>query len=204
MNCIVTSLARVVVVLTLGIGVLFYSTDGFMAFTSEAARRVAVNSNPRQLPAIIMKDQNNRSWNFNDYQGKVLLVEFIYTNCPDVCNVMGAEFLNLAGILKNANLENKVTRISISFDLQRDGYRELQAYAQRFGSNAENWLISRATQQKDLDVLLDVFGIIVFPDKSGGYEHNAAVHIIDTRGNLVQILDFDQLENITTAIASWL
>lgn len=51
--------------------------------------------------------------------------------------------------------------------------------------------------------LLDAFGIVVIPDGLGGFEHNAALHLLGRDGRLVLIGDIDQHLAFADQAARW-
>ncbi len=54
------------------------------------------------------------------------------------------------------------------------------------------WQLRSLRDEADRRQLLDSFGIMVLPAPLGEYEHNAALHLVDTQGRLVRILGLDQ------------
>jgi protein SCO1/2 len=55
------------------------------------------------------------------------------------------------------------------------------------------WRFARVADPARLRLLLDAFGVTVIDDGRGGYEHNAALLVVDTRGRLVRVFDYDDL-----------
>jgi len=70
----------------------------------------------------------------------------------------------------------------------------LQAYQRRSGDHGTGWIAARPLQASDLALLLRAFGVVAVPDRLGGYVHNAAIAIVDPRGRLVRIVDWDAHE----------
>ena len=75
----------VVAVLALGFTALWAATDGFRVVTAEGARRLQVERRPRALPPVSMVDHEGRPFAWTDLNGRPVLVEFIFTTCPDIC-----------------------------------------------------------------------------------------------------------------------
>jgi len=97
-----------------------------------------------------------------------------------------------------------VTLLSISFDIEHDGRAELKDYAIRHGADGDRWRVVRPTGGGDLRDLLDTAGVVVIPDPWGGYQHNAAIHLVDGRGRLVRVLDFEPLSALIDEVTPWL
>lgn len=178
----------------LGGAVLTVATDGFQAFTSETARRLAVRRDPPPVPAVLLETQSGARLNLADLRGKWLLVDFVYTRCISWCLVQGGEFAQLQERLAEPLAQGRLLLLSISFDPAHDTPAELTAYQQRFHSRGAGWLAARPLRAGDLPPLLRTFGVTVVPDTLGGFVHNTAIAVVDPRGRVVQILDMGNPE----------
>ncbi|MGH8134113.1 MAG: SCO family protein [Steroidobacteraceae bacterium] len=190
-----TLLASVGVALAGG-GALAAVTDGFRAFTTESARRIAVRDHPVAVPAVALQSQSGAPLQFADFRGQWLLVDFIYTRCPTVCLALGGDFAQLQRLLAAPMAAGRVRLLSVSFDPAHDTPAQLAAYQQRFGELGTGWLAARPLTADGLARLKRAFGITVVPDPYGGYTHNTAVHLVDPRGRLVEILDSGDAERV--------
>jgi protein SCO1 len=180
--------------LVFGGAVLTAATDGFHAFTTETARRLAVQRHPPIVPAVPLETQSGAQLNLADLRGKWLLVDFVYTRCISWCLVQGGEFAQLQGQLAEPLAQGRLLLLSISFDPAHDTPAELAAYQQRFHSRGTGWLAARPRRAGDLPQLLHTFGVTVVPDTLGGFVHNTAIAVVDPQGRLVQILDMGNPE----------
>ena len=189
MSALRTSIASVALVLAGGV-VLASATDGFQAFTSEAARRVAVHERPVMVPPVALVTQAGDRINLAELRGKWLLVDFIYTGCQTLCLSLGSDFARLEEELAGPIANGRVRLLSVSFDPSNDSPRELVAYLERFHRRGPGWLAARPTDKAGLIELKRGFGVTVVPDGLGGYTHNAGIHLVDPQGRIVEILDF--------------
>ncbi len=185
-------LAATALVTLLGIGGFWLGTDGFTAFTAETARRADVLRKPRILPAVELEDQDGRRFSLSDYQGRWLAVEFIYTRCATICRSLGMAFRQVRERLPAQVLGRDVALLSVSFDAARDDPASLKAYGQAFGADGTHWRVARIHSEADVAPLLAAFGVVVIADGLGGFEHNAAIHLLGRDGKLVQISDIDR------------
>jgi protein SCO1 len=170
----------------LGIG-----TDGFRAITTEQARRLSIARNPRQVPEAVLEDQDGHTFSLAQFRGAPVAVEFIYTRCQSLCALLSAG-------MRRFNAERsgplaKVNLVSISFDVDGDSTPRLLEYAVHYGARAGRWRIARVRSANELQGLLRAFGIVVIPDGAGGFQHNAAVHVLNAQGRLARVLDADAL-----------
>lgn len=181
----------------LGGAVLWWGSDGLTAFTAESARRRAVLAEPRPLPAVALEDQDGRPLAFADYAGRRLAVEFIYTRCDSVCYSLGAAFRQIGERLPGGD----PALLSISFDPAHDDPARLREYGERFGADGKRWRIARPRSGDDLAALLAAFGVVVVADEIGGFEHNAAIHLVGDDGRLRQISDLDAVDAFVAGLA---
>jgi protein SCO1 len=204
MNAGKRSAVTATLVTLLGTGVFWWSTGGFGAFTAETARRQEILRSPRPLPAATLEDQDGRIFSLQDYRGRMLALEFIYTRCPTVCRTLGAAFRQIRDHVPRQALERDFALVSISFDPERDDLPSLAAYGSAHGADGRAWRIARVRDKAELKALLDAFGVVVIPDGMGGFEHNAAIHLVGRDGKLALISDIDQPVAFAERIARWL
>jgi protein SCO1 len=190
-----TLLASLAIALAGG-GALAAVTDGFRAFTTETARRIAVRDHPVEIPAVSLQAQSGARIDFADFRGQWLVVDFIYTRCPTVCLALGGDFAQLQRLLAEPIAAGRVRLLSVSFDPVYDTPERLAAYLQRFGDRGTGWMAARPVAADGLRELQRAFGVTVIPDPYGGYTHNTAIHIVDPRGRLVEILDTGDAERV--------
>ena len=104
---------------------------------------------------FILIDENGTSFNSSSVEGNVLVIGFIFTNCPDKCITVSQNMKYLHDGLNQSNTEN-VSFISITVDPWRDSSSLLANYSQ---SNNYNWthltIASLAVDQ--LNLLEDVW-----------------------------------------------
>jgi len=184
----------------LGAACLWSVTDGLRAFTSETARRMAVIDSPRSVPDIVMEDQDGRLFRMSDLRGQPVAVEFVYTRCGTVCTQLGLSFEQLYSELRGELHDGGPLLLSVSFDPAYDTPERLTGFAARYGADGEGWRIARPADADDLDEMLRAFGVIVIDDGFGGFEHNAALHLVDAAGRLVSIHDLDDAEGLLRAL----
>ena len=194
-----TSLASAVLLLAGGVA-LAAATNGFQAFTTETARRVAVRSRPVALPTIALENQSGARLTLGDLRGSWLLVDFIYTRCPTFCTTLGGDFARLERQLVDPIARRKVQLLSISFDPTQDTPAQLAAYLGRFRGRHRGWQAARPISVDGLRQVMTAFGVTVIPDRLGGYTHNVAIHLVDPEGRLVDVFDLGDVDRIRDAV----
>lgn len=188
-------------VLLVCLAVLAGATQGFQAFTTETARRLEVQQQPRVLPTTVLETAQSERLDLSALAGRWLLVDFIYTRCDTYCSVQGNDFARLQGRLARPIEAGAVALLSISFDRKHDGPAQLAAYQQRARSRGPGWIAARPDSDAQLQQLLTVFDVTVIADGLDGYVHNAAINVVDPQGRLVRILDWDAADEAVAYLA---
>ena len=189
-------------VILLGGGVVWAATDGFRALTEEGARRLNVAENQPAMPLLMLEDMNGdeiRLGGDTATADKITLVEFIYTTCPTICQIAGGEYAGLRDRLAQAGLGDRVRLLSVSFDPLRDRPQEMRGYAGIHGADGAIWMIARI-RPRYLDLMKRSFGLRVIPDEMGGYQHNAAIHLLDKSGRLSNIFNIEAVDVVFQAV----
>jgi protein SCO1 len=180
-------------------------TEGFEVWTAEGARRLAVETQPVATPTAALDGPGLRGRDLHEVLarvGQVTIVDFVYTRCTSVCASLGSGFQQLQRQLIAQQIGG-VRLLSISFDPAHDDTATLALYAERWAADPGRWRFATVPDARALARLLRAFQVIVLPDGQGGYEHNAALLVIDAQGRLVRIFDAAALDE-TLAFALWL
>ena len=138
-----------------------------------------------QLPAYPYLDQAGHLARFADWHGRVVVLSFVFTRCPDVaiCPAITGKFSYL-----QHHLDAKRFHLAeVTLDPPYDSPRVLAAYGQNFGQDPRVWslLTGRAS---DVKTTLDEFGISSIEDHPGRYVHDDLLVIADARGNIAEII----------------
>ncbi len=175
-------------------------THDFQVWTAEGARRLTVIEQPVPAPRVALAgpglvDTDLRAWltRKDAGMGRATIVDFVYTRCPTVCTTLGMGFQQLQRALAQAPASG-VRLLSVSFDPLHDDATTLERYAALWQADPAHWAIATVTEPAELQSLLTAFQVVVIDDGRGGYEHNAALLVLDGRGRLVRIFDDNQLE----------
>ena len=130
-----------------------------------------------------LPDQNGQVRSIKDFAGKVVVVFFGFTQCPDVCPTSMTE---LAGIKKSLGADgDKLQAVFISIDPERDTPEILKAY---MGNFDPTFLALRPNPEQLAAIAKD---FKIFYKKVEGrsptsysMDHSAGNYIYDTQGRL--------------------
>lgn len=144
---------------------------------------------PMTIPDLVLTDQTGQQRSLQDFQGKVVMVYFGYTFCPDVCPTTLTEMKKAFELL--GNKAEDVQFIMISVDTERDTPQALGAYLSNFNPT---FIGFSGTPDQIADAALP-FG--VFYEKHEGtpatgylIDHTASVMVLDRQGQLRLIIPF--------------
>src|SRR3990167_8478170 len=87
----------------------------------------------RKVGDFTLTDQDGIQFNLKDYLGKPLLINFVYTNCPNTCSVNASIIANSIKELgrdldEKPNLSKGVNVITIGFDYERYTSQKMKEY----------------------------------------------------------------------------
>lgn len=174
-------------------------THDFQVWTAEGERRLAVALHPVPAPPVGMVGVGLQGETLEALlaQGAPTIVDFMYTRCVSVCSALGSMFQQMqAAIAADDAAPGTVPLhlLSISFDPAHDDPKVLAAYAARLHADPRIWRFASAATASDMRRLLDRYQVTVIPDGLGGYEHNAALLVVDGGGRLVRVFDYTELD----------
>jgi protein SCO1/2 len=130
------------------------------------------------------KDGKERKVCLSDFKGRIVLMFFGYTHCPDVCPA-ALQVLSKTMKLLPEDKREKVIVLFISVDPERDTPEKAQKYAEYFYPT----FIGLTGSPKDIErVARDYMAFYkkVESESKTGYlvDHTAYIYLIDPRGNL--------------------
>lgn len=133
--------------------------------------------------ALALTDQDGRTRTLADFKGKVIVVFFGYTQCPDVCPTTMAE---LAQVKKSLGKDgDRLQGIFVTVDPERDTAAVLKGY---MGSFDPSFVALRGTleQTKEVAKEFKVFFAKVPGRTPDSYtmDHTAGSYVFDTNGKL--------------------
>lgn len=144
---------------------------------------------PFPVTDFSLQNANSESFRLSDARGKIVLLFFGYTSCPDVCPITLATFKQVHERLGGD--AQKVAFIMITADPDRDTPDKVSAYVARF--NPE--FIGLSGSLTDLEPIWKELGVFVEKQETGsaaGYlvSHTASVYVIDQDGNLLMTFPY--------------
>ena len=88
--------------------------------------------NPSEAPDFTLLDQNGQNVSLSDYDGKVVVLAFIYTSCPDVCLIISSN-LQWAKMNLPEDMASDVAFLSVTIDPAKDTVDRLSRWTEATG-----------------------------------------------------------------------
>ncbi len=133
-------------------------------------------------PPFALTDQAGRTVRLADFEGRTLLLDFIYTHCPGPCPILTATHAEVQAALA-PELRERIHFVSISLDPERDTPAALSRYGERHRVDFANW--SFLTGARDaLEAAWQGYGVSVGPGEGEEIAHLVASFLIDGKGRI--------------------
>jgi protein SCO1/2 len=135
-------------------------------------------------PDFSLVREDGTEFRLSAYRGKIVLLYFGYTSCPDVCPATMAE-LRQAREALSSGLADQVQVVIVAVDPDRDTPERIQQYAEHFDES----FTGLSGSLGELQQIWDAYGITRTIEESrsaSGYlvSHTARVYLVDKTGNL--------------------
>lgn len=131
-------------------------------------------------PTFVLTDHLERPVSSDELRGKVVVANFIYTNCVDICPLLSVRMQALQARLREEGLlGRRVQLLSFTVDPARDTVPVLRAYAERHQADPDAWRFLTGREDEIVPLIVDGFhlGVQALPPKEaeqGGLDHGDA------------------------------
>jgi protein SCO1/2 len=134
---------KIPIVIILGVAASFVLGATALLVIAIADRATSELPILAKVPQFEFTRQDGTPFGLNEMMGKVCVVDFFFTSCPDLCPVMNG---NMARLYHKFDGSDKVQFVSISVDPDRDSLEALRKYAASFGVDDDRWVFLRQAQ----------------------------------------------------------
>ncbi len=137
------------------------------------------------LPPYQFETQTGRLVRFADFRGKVVLLSFTYTRCPDrdICPAISGKFAYLQHHLD----PKQFALVTVTLDPLHDSPGALASYGAQFAAEPSHWslLTGEPAQIKDV---VDAFGLDPLETNPGQIVHDDTLAIVGRDGKIAQLI----------------
>jgi len=124
--------------------------------------------------------------------GKVRLVYFFFSHCPDVCPPTTFMLSQVQEKLKAEGLfGDKAEILSITIDPLRDTPDVLRTFGDKFNADYTGWKFLRGEEEQPVWDLAKKYGLMVVKDENGDFGHSNLVVLVDQKGRIREYISPD-------------
>lgn len=154
----------------------------------EDGRRVALQA-PKEtippggrIPPVSLTNHRGQAISLNQFTGKVVVVQFLYTRCPmpEVCPRLAATFAALQRRFA-AQMNKDLVLLSITLDPRYDTVQELSRYAEIWRTGP-GWHFLTGSEDQ-IKSAAACFGLVYWPEE-GVITHTSTIGVIGRDGTL--------------------
>jgi protein SCO1/2 len=155
----------------------------------EAALKAGVFDPPRLAPAFALRGSDGAELELGRFRGKVVILGFGFSSCPDVCPTTLATLAQARRKL-GADAE-QVQVVYITVDPERDDAERLRTYLLAFDPT----FIGGTGSAEQLAAVRKEYGIAASRTKLGAsyaFDHSSFTYLVDRQGNLRALMPYGQ------------
>jgi protein SCO1/2 len=139
-----------------------------------------------KMPSFELRDQRGATVRDADLHGRVLIVDFIFTSCPDICPLLTDQ---LAGLRKKLPEDAALAYVSFSVDPEHDTPEQLKAFAKVHAADHANWYFLTGPLASVREIVTKGFkqAMEIEPEKPGkprNVLHGSHFVLVDRAGEL--------------------
>jgi protein SCO1/2 len=139
----------------------------------------------KAAPEFTLEDPEGRAVALQDLRGKVVVLHFVYTSCPDVCPLHAERIAEIQEMVNRTPMRELVQFVTITTDPEHDTPEVMRDYGPAHGLDPANWTFLTSGPDRPEDTtrrLAEHFGH-KFTQTEDGYQiHGVVTHAIDRQG----------------------
>lgn len=139
----------------------------------------------KDAPGFGLENAAGRRLRLADFHDKVVVLHFIYTNCPDVCPLHAERIAGIQEMINQTPMKEQVQFISVTTDPENDTAEVMRDYGPAHGLDPVNWVFlgsGPGTPEDTTRKLAERYGH-KFTKTDEGYQiHGVVTHVIDREG----------------------
>jgi protein SCO1/2 len=156
---------------------------------------------PRQLINFSLTDRTGRNVTRSELNGKILVVDFLFTSCSLTCPVVNGHMAEIQQLTTN---QPDVKLVSLTVDPRDDTTAVLAKYGDRFGADTNRWLFLTGEKSTLYDLIATSFLNQDLDDPfsymPGNFSHTERIALVDSHGKLCGYFDGMNQDTATAVV----
>lgn len=140
-----------------------------------------------EAPRFTLQDADGRVVSLDALSGKVVILNFVYTNCPDVCPLHAERIAEVQKMINQTPMKEMVEFVTITTDPRHDAGPVLRDYGEAHRLDPQNWVFVTSAPDKPEDTtrkIAEAYGLKFTEGEGGMQMHGIVTHVIDQDGRL--------------------
>lgn len=159
--------------------VILFVIAGVLAILRFMQASALESETGKPFPDMTLETIEGGTYSFQN-SDKVRLVEFMFTNCPDVCPITTMKMTQLQEDLKEEGIFGEdVEFVTITFDPERDTPDVLREYAEAHQMDRDGWVLLRDSKEKTLELTNALNFLVTEPAENGNIIHATKTYLVD-------------------------
>ncbi len=146
-----------------------------------------------KVPEFQLTAQTGEPFDSRSFNGKIRVVDFIFTNCAGPCPRMTSQMKQVLKAVDNP----RVRFVSISIDPKRDTPEVLAAYARKFHADTARWVFLTGPRDRIQFLSRNVF---MLGDVDDTLQHSTRFVLVDGKSNIRGFYDTSDPDSIPKLI----
>ena len=141
---------------------------------------------PRMAPELSLAGSNGKELKLESYRGKVVVLGFGYTSCPEVCPTTLSRLAKVRKSLGDSGRDLQVVYVTV--DPERDNAKRMREFLTSFDPS----FVGGTGTAAQLSKVYRDYGVTAVKHPGGGVEHSSFVYLIDRQGKLRAMVPFGE------------
>ena len=140
----------------------------------------------RPAPDFALANPDGKPVSLADLRGKVVVLNFIYAGCPDVCPLHSQRIAEIQAMVNRTPMRDRVQFVTVTTDPARDTPGVLREHGAAHGLDPVNWVfLTSGPERPDATrQLADQYRLKFTETPDGLQMHGVVTHLIDREGRL--------------------
>lgn len=136
------------------------------------------------FPEFALEDADGHPVTLASLRGKVVVLNFIYASCADVCPLHSELIAKIQKDVAVGHMADRVAFVSITVDPERDTPAVMRSYGGQHGLDARNWAFLTSAEPDATRALAEAVGQKFTREADGEFTHSIVTYVIDREGHL--------------------